>query len=95
MSSNFNRDFLTRFENAISLSRKFLDDQCVSPELHRCENGGTCVPHQDDYNCTCVPGYTGANCETEIDECWESPCVHGNCTDSVNDYTCSCESGSV
>ena len=29
-----------------------------------CQNGGTCNDFTDYYNCTCIAGYTGANCET-------------------------------
>ena len=28
-----------------------------------------------------------------IDECVSNPCVNGNCTDQVNNFTCSCEAG--
>lgn len=30
------------------------------------------------------------NIITDIDECESSPCVHGNCFDGVNQYTCQC-----
>ena len=26
-----------------------------------------------------VTGYSGTNCESEVDECSSSPCVHGTC----------------
>ena len=32
------------------------------------------------YDCTCEPGYTGATCETEENECDTDPCLHGTCT---------------
>jgi len=51
-------------------------------------------------NCTdtdsiCVVlGYTDTNCGTEIDECSSNPCEgRGNCTDSLNSFSCSCYSG--
>jgi len=68
-------------------------DQCISPELNRCENGGTCVPVGDDMDCTCAPGYTGEFCQLDIDGCASSPCIHGNCMDKLNDYSCDCEPG--
>ena len=29
----------------------------------------------------------------DINECSSEPCVYGDCTDAVNDYTCSCDAG--
>ena len=29
----------------------------------------------------------------EINECENSPCIHGNCSDHLNNYTCDCEAG--
>ena len=50
-----------------------------------CQNGATCV---DDgaggHMCICSPGYMGASCQTEIDECSPRPCHNGaSCTVSV------------
>lgn len=47
-----------------------------------CRNGATCTnTGQGSYTCSCRPGYSGANCETEIDECGASPCRNGgSCT---------------
>ena len=65
-----------------------------------CLNGGKCVDlgdikHGDHYyKCVCQPGFTGKNCETNINECDPSPCLNGgNCVDGVNDYTCKCAAG--
>lgn len=30
-----------------------------------CQNGGTCTDALINYTCTCAPGWTGTNCETE------------------------------
>ncbi|XP_019635893.1 PREDICTED: von Willebrand factor D and EGF domain-containing protein-like [Branchiostoma belcheri] len=61
-----------------------------------CQNGGSCAPDPDMprgqgyYACVC-PGYTGDECETEIDECQSDPCVNGGtCVDLVNGYNCTC-----
>lgn len=35
-------------------------------ESNPCDNGGTCQDHDDSYICTCAPGFTGTNCESEI-----------------------------
>jgi hypothetical protein len=39
-------------------------------------------------------GFTGTNCDTDIDECSYSPCINGGvCTDLINDYRCTCPIG--
>ena len=30
-----------------------------------CQNGGTCSDEVNAYNCICVEGYTGTDCENE------------------------------
>ena len=32
-------------------------------------------------------------CVTDINECADNPCKHGNCTDGINSYTCECDDG--
>ena len=50
-----------------------------------CQHGATCtnVPPAG-YFCNCAPGWTGTNCETDIDECASNPCQNGECTDLVD-----------
>lgn len=49
----------------------------------QCKNNGSCVSHPNKprgsgyYVCDCIPGFTGAMCETEIDECQSFPCFRG------------------
>ncbi|XP_070181226.1 fibropellin-1-like [Littorina saxatilis] len=59
-----------------------------------CQNGAKCEDGNNTYTCTCLPGYSGMHCETDIDECASSPCQNGgNCVDQVNAYTCNCSAG--
>lgn len=46
-----------------------------------------------DYQCMCLDGYSGVNCETNIDDCHPNPCKGqgSTCIDLVNDYKCVCE----
>ena len=46
------------------------------------------------YRCDCVDGYTGVFCETDINECDDTPCQNdGICSDLLDDYTCKCTDG--
>ncbi|XP_034117686.1 protein crumbs isoform X2 [Drosophila albomicans] len=46
------------------------------------------------YECVCVPGIIGKNCEININECESNPCSkHGTCNDGIGTYTCECDPG--
>ncbi|XP_019641326.1 PREDICTED: fibropellin-1-like [Branchiostoma belcheri] len=58
---------------------------------HPCLNGGQCSDLTDGYQCICQTGWTGQNCETDVDECASNPCQNGaTCTDGLNGYLCTC-----
>ena len=46
--------------------------------------------------CVCQSGWTGNNCDTDIDECQENPTVCGNamiCNNTEGSYRCNCQKG--
>ncbi|NXK14027.1 NCAN protein, partial [Herpetotheres cachinnans] len=56
-----------------------------------CLHGGTCRANGTVCGCSCVPGYTGENCEIDVDDCLSSPCQNGGtCIDEVNSFVCLC-----
>ena len=72
-------------------------DACSS---NPCLNVGTCTAintvEADLYECACLPGYQGDNCEVNVDECQSSPCNNGaTCMDGIASYTCTCTPGWV
>ena len=59
-----------------------------------CKNGGACTDGLNSYTCECASGFTGDNCETNIDDCVTSPCLNGGeCVDGINAFTCECPLG--
>lgn len=57
----------------------------------------TCDNRKKGAECYCTPGFTGANCQDNVDYCLQyAPCQNqANCTDGkeVNEYSCTCVSG--
>ncbi|XP_028272979.1 epidermal growth factor-like protein 7 [Parambassis ranga] len=55
-----------------------------------CVNGGTCLrPNQ----CACPLGWTGPQCQTDVDECSEQqPCAQ-LCVNTAGSYRCACRDG--
>ena len=59
-----------------------------------CLHGGRCTENGEKYSCSCEKGFTGTNCETDIDECVSAPCQNnGSCVDQAGKYICHCDLG--
>ena len=59
-----------------------------------CLNNATCVDLLASYECLCPVGFSGENCETNLNDCVGAPCLNGaTCVDGVETYTCQCVPG--
>ena len=58
-----------------------------------CKPGGVEGFWEIHIYCVTFTGYTGLDCEIEINECVPDPCEHGFCHDLISDYDCLCEKG--
>ncbi|NXE22089.1 CRUM1 protein, partial [Ardeotis kori] len=67
-------------------------DVCASSP---CLNAGTCEDLFNSFRCACSAGWGGLLCESDVDECQSSPCVHGDCVDAVADFQCECFRGFI
>ena len=46
------------------------------------------------YTCNCQSGYTGSDCEVDVNDCINADCSgNGRCVDGVNSYNCVCNPG--
>ena len=46
------------------------------------------------YECVCAPGFTGKDCDININECESSPCQNNaTCIDAIAAFTCVCPAG--
>lgn len=73
---------------------------CSSSSL--CDNGGLCRRKADaagivTLSCICAAGYTGEQCEIDVDECESNPCANGGTcateADEPNEFNCACVPG--
>lgn len=67
---------------------------CTSLETNPCLNGAKCLKQPpNSYVCECAPGYEGANCTANADDCINHKCQFGVCVDGIGNYTCRCKDG--
>ncbi|NXJ65360.1 CRUM1 protein, partial [Rostratula benghalensis] len=67
-------------------------DVCAS---RPCLNAGACQDLFNSFSCACSAGWGGLLCESNLDDCQSSPCVHGDCVDAVADFRCECFRGFI
>ncbi|KAG8436582.1 hypothetical protein GDO86_007622 [Hymenochirus boettgeri] len=86
----------TQKEQFIKTSPGHVGIKCQSSascSSQSCIHGANCPNVLTHPICTCPPGMTGTICETHINGCLYNPCLHGNCTVTLEGYSCECEAG--
>ncbi|KAJ8950522.1 hypothetical protein NQ318_015266 [Aromia moschata] len=68
------------------------DNRQTGCSSNPCLNRGQCYPlTPKDYKCSCLPGFTGRNCERSQNVCDDQPCQNqGVCKANSTHYSCDC-----
>ena len=69
--------------------RDSLTDKCEPICTQTCQNNGICTRPEI---CSCTPYWEGTSCDTDINECQNSPCSH-ECTNLIPGFECACKIG--
>lgn len=92
--------FLTSSMDTTLSTIRLIVTPTPSPNISICDSidcgNGTCIDLNEDYRCECFIGWTGLNCDIDIDYCSNMPCdVNGTmtCLDGNSTYTCNCSTG--
>lgn len=92
----FSRSFVCDFKIPLF----YLGRQCESRTQkycysHPCQNNGTCRENDTAYECNCVPGFSGRNCDVEINQCFSISCENNSTCGRVSagQYRCHCTQG--
>lgn len=65
-------------------------DSCISNPCHN----GICTDDLVGYTCDCFIGFTGRDCEDNIDDCEKNVCQNNStCIDGVTSFKCICKEG--
>ena len=85
---------LTKRVEQLEGEHKTLSEKSPCDE-HPCVNG-ECKAGKGSstYVCECNPGFSGKDCQTNVDDCSDKPCLNsGLCKDGINGYSCECADG--
>ena len=60
-------------------------DECLS---YPCQHAGTCTDGINNYTCSCDEGWTGTDCQTDVNHCLADVCGQGDCYSLQDSYFC-------
>ncbi|XP_041347599.1 delta-like protein C isoform X2 [Gigantopelta aegis] len=94
------RQYYLKHRTSLSIEVKvfcnpyYYGDSCTVYCKPRDDNRGHYVCKQRTGQKMCLPGWEGARCNINIDDCAQRPCLNGGtCTDHLRSYTCECQVG--
>ncbi|XP_046542306.1 protein jagged-1-like [Haliotis rubra] len=65
-------------------------DECTETD-QICQHGGNCTNSLGSFECICVEGVNGTQCENIINQCALEPCLNGGtCDGNETDFSCAC-----